>query len=157
MSSPVPIPRRRAGQRVRTIALQAEKLPDGSMRISSPHARGWAGIARNSIELARVFEQAFAEVAVASYARQRGRAYDLDQLTSYVPGDSLAGTPQRRTRGAAARRAAHPVEAWSMTDNGCWRSPAGRTYQPDSKMVANVLKRRAERGLPPVDTPGLAG
>lgn len=144
------LPTRPAGQRVRTIALQVDALEDGRLRISSPHARGWAATARTPVELARVVQEAYTEVACASYALARGQAYDLDQMTTHVPGDSLADAPQRRVRGAVrtTRRKAYAPESWTRMDDGRWRSPSGRAYREDSTVVGNVIKRRQEKGLP---------
>jgi hypothetical protein len=148
MSAPIPdpTPRRR---RVRVIQLQAEILPDGKVRISSPMARGWAGVGRaGTHEVGRVVSQAFDEVTAAAYARAHGQVYDLDALTMHVQDDQLAGTPQRRIRGPVARRAAHPPEAWAMLDDGRWRSPGGRKYRADSPQVRAVRRAREEKGLP---------
>lgn len=149
MTNPLPPPRPR--DRVRTIPLQAERLPDGTMRISSPLARGWAGVGRTPNEITRALVQAFDEVTIASYARAKSEPYDLDVMTMQVKGDPLAGSPKARRRSPAARRAAHPPELWSMTDDGRWRSPAGRIYGADTPQVQNVLRRRAALGMP-VDT-----
>lgn len=144
-----PLPRQPGGRRVQTIALQVEALEGGRLRISSPHARGWAGTAATPIELARAVQQAFAEVACASYALAHGRAYDLDQMTTHVPGDPLAAHPQRRVRGRrTTRRKSHAPEDWVKYDDGRWRSPSGRTYREDTTAVRNVIKKRQERGLP---------
>lgn len=148
MTAPLPS---RAGGRVRTIPLQVDQLPGGGLRISSPAARGWAGTARTTYELARVVQQAFQEVAVASYARAKGMPYDLDVLTTHVPGDPLADTPQRRVRNASRRTARHKsyaVEDWTRMEDGRWRSPAGRAYRADSTAVQNVIRKRQEKGLP---------
>lgn len=139
------LPRPRPRDRVRVIPLQAEILPGGGYRLSSPMARGWAGVGRTPVELSRAMMQAFDEVAIAAYARAKGHLYDLDQMTEQVRGDQLAGAPRKRQRGPVARRAAHPPEAWAMTDDGRWRSPAGRFYREDSWQVQAVLKRRAEK------------
>jgi len=146
------LPRLRPGQRVRTIPLQAEILPDGGIRISSPLARGWAGHARTAGELARALGHAFVEVEVASYARAKGANYDQDRLTEHVEGDPLAGTKMTRRRGPAQRRAAHPPEAWAMQDDGSWLSPAGRRYAATSPTVLRVVAKLAAKTLP-VDTP----
>lgn len=151
MSHParVPFPPHPAGQRVRSIVLQVDALPDGRLRVSSPHARGWAGAARNPMELARIVAQAYNEVACASYALARAEAYDLDQMTPRVSGDLLAdGSPRRVRSGRSARRKAHAPEDWTRLEDGRWRSPSGRAYRPDSTAVRNVVRRRQEKGLP---------
>ena len=146
------LPAPRPGQRVRVIPLQAEILPDGGVRISSPLARGWAGHARTASELVNVLGLAFVEVEVAGYAMAHGENYDQDRLTEHVPDDALAGAKMQRRRGPALRRAAHPPELWRMQDDGYWRSPAGRRYPPDSPHVQRVIaKLRAKTQN--VDTP----
>lgn len=150
----LPVPR--PGQRVRVVPLQAEILPGGAMRISSPLARGWAGYARTAIELANTVANAFLEVEVAGYAAAHGQHYDQDRLTEQVHGDPLAGTKMTRRRGPVQRRASHPPEAWSMNDDGSWRSPAGRTYPQTSPQVQRVIaKLEAKRST--IDTPGQHG
>lgn len=146
------IPPPRPGQRVRTIPLQAELLPGGGIRISTPLARGWAGHARTAIELANTVAHAFNEVEIAGYAMAKGESYDQDRLTEHVPDDALAGTKMARRRGAVARRAAHPPEAWSMNDDGSWQSPAGRRYPSSSPHVQRVIAKLQAKGLP-IDTP----
>lgn len=146
------IPRPRPGQRVRVIPLQAELLPDGGIRISSPMARGWAGHARTPAELAKTMQAAFVEVEVASYARAKGANYDQDRLTEHVPGDPLAGSKMTRRRGPVQRRAAHPPEAWTLQDDGYWRSPAGRRYPPTSPAVLRVVAKLEAKKLT-IDTP----
>lgn len=141
------IPPPRPGQRVRAIPLQAEIMPGGGIRISSPMARGWAGHARTAVELVQAMQQAFTEVEVAAYSRAHGQYYDQDRLTMHVAGDSLAGERKERHRGAAQRRAAHPPEAWSMLDDGSWRSPGGRRYPANSPQVQRVISKLEAKGI----------
>lgn len=151
-----PLPGLRPGQRVRVIPLQAEILPGGGVRISSPLARGWAGHARTANELVHALGHAFVEVEIASYARAKGADYDQDRLTEHVEGDPLAGTKMTRRRGPVQRRAAHPPEAWRMEDDGYWRSPAGRRFAPTSPHVLRVrAKLQAKQAH--VDTHGQQG
>lgn len=157
MPPSLPIPQPHPGQRVRVIPLQAEILPQGGIRISSPLARGWAGHARDARELLNAITTAFNEVAIASYALAHGQTYDQSKLTEHVQDDPLAGTKMPRRRGPVARRAAHPVEAWSLQDDGSWRSPAGRRYSADSAAVQRVVERRAAKGLPPLTPPDNVG
>jgi hypothetical protein len=141
-------PAQQPGQRVRVIPLVVETLPGGALRVSSPHARGWAAAVRTPQELARAVEMAYREVSCASYARQRGGAYDLDQLTMHTPGDTLAGTPMRRVPKPGTRsKKSHDVAAWSKFDDGTWRSPAGRTYRADTMAVRNVIRKRISLGM----------
>lgn len=143
------LPQYRPGQRITTIPLQVELLPTGGLRLSSTAARGWAGVATTPLELARVVDAAFREVSVASYARYKKEPYDLDKLTERVPGDALADRAPRRIRGVrTVRKKSYDVEDWTRLEDGRWRSPSGRAYRADSTAVQNVLKKRAEKGLP---------
>lgn len=144
---------RRVPHRPSAIMLQVESLPTGGYRFSSPQARGWAAVASNPGDLMRGLGAAFQEVQIASYARARGEAYDLDALTMHVPGDALADTPQRRIRkprNPNARRTHSPADWSKMTDESGtrWRSPSGRMYREDTTTVRNMVARRAALGLP---------
>lgn len=144
-----PLPGAPAAQRVRTIPLQVDCLPSGGYRLSSPLARGWAAVARTHGELAKAIQQAYVEVTVASYARAKGEAYDLDAMTMQVSGDPLAAMPPRRIRGARSeRRQTYDVEDWTRLEDGRWRSPSGRAYREDTALVRNVRAKRDARGLP---------
>lgn len=141
----------RRGHQPSSIPLQVDVLADGRFRLSTPVARGWAEVASDPRQLFRALNNAFTEVAVASYARAKRQPYDLDQLTGHVPGDPLAGTRQSRIPGArpAGRRKSYNPEDWTrLADQpGVWQSPSGRRYREDSKVVQSVLSRRAQLGL----------
>jgi len=145
-----PLPGRHARQLVPIVPLYAEALPGGKYRLSSPAARGWAGVAGTPHELARVLVQAFAEVTRASMARANRTRYDLDEMTMKVAGDMLAGKPQSRVRAApgsatrSVRHRAHAPEAWTKMEDGRWRSPGGRMYSHDSAAVRSVRRRLGE-------------
>lgn len=136
------------------INVQVEHMTDGSMRISTPHARGWAAVARTPVELARGLSQAFIETSVAAYARARGQAYDLDAMTGQVPGDPLASLPAPRVRSKSPqRRKAYSPADWqkvTMDDRSgaMWRSPGGRMYRAETAAVRSVVRKRAAMGLP---------
>lgn len=138
------LPPARPGARVTTISLTVEALPDGRYRLSTPHARGWAAEVRTQAEYARATLQAFDEVAIASYARAKGRAYDLEVAT-----DPQQDTPVVRRSGRADGRAKamhHPGD-WTKMEDGRWKSPAGRMYSADTKQVKGVITARLERGM----------
>lgn len=147
-------PPRDVPHRARVINVQVEHMLDGTFRISTPHARGWAAVARTQAELARGLSQAFIETSVAAYARGRGEAYDLDVLTSHVPGDPLANRPPQRVRSRSPqRRKSHSPADWqkvAMTDQSgsMWRSPAGRMYGEATLAVQSVIRKRRSMGLP---------
>jgi hypothetical protein len=147
------IPPTTAAHRPRVISVQVEQLADGSLRLSTPHARGWAAVAHDPVQLARGLEAAFLETSVAAYSRARREPYDLDALTSHQPGDPLADRPQQRVRSRnPARRAAHSPAAWekvTMEDKSgaMWRSPGGRLYREDTQAVRNVVAKRRGMGL----------
>jgi len=145
-----PLPARHARRLVSNVPLNVEALPGGKYRVSSPAARGWAGVAGTPHELARVLAQAFHEVTRASVARANRDRYDLDGLTMKVAGDPLAGKPQARIRAApgaatrSIRHRAHAPESWTRMEDGRWRSPGGRMYSHDSAAVRSVRKRLGE-------------
>lgn len=138
----------RAGHQVRAISLMVEMLPDGGVRVSSPQARGWAGVARNQGELARVLASAFTEAQVAAYAAWKGQLYDLDELTDVDPGDpttALPAAPRRRNR-MVRSDALHPAD-WRRVEDGRWRSPGGRFYREGTQMVNRVRANRRALGI----------
>lgn len=138
-----PLPPLPPGQRVRSISLEVTHLPDGGYRLSTPLARGWAAVARDQVQLSQVMARAFLEVSCASYARLKGQVYDLDAMTTHVPGDPLADLPQRRARAGrrTVRRRTYDPQEWSRMEDGRWRSPSGRAYRPDSRVVQGVLAK----------------
>lgn len=148
----------------REIDVRIRSLPGGRLRVSSPHARGWAVIARNETQLAQAIGTAFLENAVAAYAKWHRQRYDLDKLTSPddpteprvagARGGSVTGQgrpvssePISYGRGAAVRPdASHPAH-WTLNDDGTYTSPAGRTYR-DPKFIAALEVKRAKFNLP---------
>lgn len=138
----------RAGHAVRAVSLTVERLPDGAMRVSSPQARGWAGVARTQDELARIVASAFTEAQVAAYAAWKGELYDLDELTDVDPGDpttALPIPPKRRNR-MVRSDAQHPAD-WKRTEDGRWRSPGGRIYREETQLVQRVIANRRALGI----------
>ena len=130
--------------RTTVITVQVEVLDGGRVRLSTPHARGWAAVAATPAELIAGLRGAFLEVDVASYARFRNRPYDLDVLTERVPDDPLAGSPGQRVR----RVRLHLPELWCRMEDGRWRSPSGRVYRGESRAVQRVIEKRVRLGLP---------
>ncbi len=140
----------------RRIQLTIDALPGGQLRISTPHTRGWAVVARNHHQLATAIGHAFTEAAVASYAAWRGELYDLDRITAKDDPTEPArrirgrnGSPRSvsygRTR-AVRPDQAHPVE-WELLPDGTYKSPAGRIYRnPD--FIARLEAKRAKFNLP---------
>lgn len=144
---------------VQAVDLHVESLPGIGLRVSTPAARGWAAVARNADELTRVVREAFTEAQVAAHARWRGAEYDLDALTAAVDGDPMAPPRQRasrRTPGAPGpgwkpgqqRPDQHSPADWVRCEDGRWRSPAGRHYQPGSVTARRVIAARQRLGLP---------
>lgn len=142
----------RSGHPVRAVSLVVETLPDGAVRVSSPQARGWAGIARNPHELARIVASAFTEAQVAAYAAWKGQLYDLDELTEVDPGDPTTAlpTPARHRDRLVRSDAQHPAD-WRRLEDGRWRSPGGRFYREGTQLVERVRANRAALGI--VDPP----
>lgn len=147
---------------VRTITLTVDTLPDGSLRFSTPSARGWAAVARTQPEVTRAIQGAFTEAQVAAYAAWRGTQYDLSALTDHVPGDAMAPPrPKRRTRrprggdgwGYGQQRPdVHLPTEWTELPDGRWRSPGGRTYRADAAQVQRVRARLAMTTVPTTRT-----
>jgi hypothetical protein len=139
---PPPVP-----HQVRSISVRVEQL-DGALRISSPSARGWAAVARNAPELLRAINALYVEVQVASYAAWKGQVYDLDELTDVDPDDPATHLrhPARR-RDRRTRSDIRDPRDWKQLDDGRWRSPAGRTYRPDTMLVQRVVENRRLLGL----------
>lgn len=144
---------------VRTIDLKLETMPDGKLRISTPTARGWAAVAANPTELVRAVKDAFTEAQIAAHARWKGTEYDLDALTAALPGDPMAPPRARRSRrtpgapGVGWKRGQQRPDTynpadWTRCEDGRWRSPAGRHYQPSNPVVGKVIAARRRLGLP---------
>jgi hypothetical protein len=152
---PGPAPTRHQPRRIHLIV---DALPDGQLRISTPHARGWAATARNHHQLAHAVGRAFNETAVAAYAGWSKQLYDLDKLTAKDDPTEPARRPTRGQRPVTTRlvsygrgRAVRPDQAhpaqWEKLDDGTYRSPAGRIYR-DPQFIARLEARRAAFNLP---------
>lgn len=142
---------------VRAVTVRIEQLSDGSMRLSTSAARGWAAVARTPNEVGRAALSAFTEAQCAAYARWRGERYDLDELTEPVAGDPLA-PPRRPVRPRTNRDNVgwgrnqerpdrHDVQDWERMPDGRLRSPNGLVYRRDSMMAQRVLARAAQSGI----------
>lgn len=147
----------RVPHQVRTVTLQVEILDNGSFRLSTPAARGWAQVERSTDNIGRAVVNAFTEAQCAAYARWRGQRYDLDEMTEPVPGDPMA--PPRRPLRPRTNRAnvgfgrnqdrpdQHPIEDWERLADGRLRSPTGRVYRHDSVIAQRVVERARRAGL----------
>lgn len=133
---------------IRALDLKVETLADGMLRVSTPLARGWAAVARNPFELARAIQAAFTEAQMASYARWKGEAYELDLATDVVPGDALAAAVRSTEFKHRTRSDTHSPADWCPMPDGRWRSPSGRAYRPDTPIVRNVVSARVRLGIP---------
>lgn len=141
---------------------------DAGLVVRTPMTPGWAGHARTPAELARVVEQAFAECAVAAYARLRGTLYDLAALEETIPDEAYAAGSTHPAELADAREEAealaptepdpedevsrrrrakhprtHPPEQWVELPEGGMLSPKGRRYGETSRQVQQVRAARA--------------
>lgn len=138
------------------IPLTVEYLAGGRMRVETPLTRGWSSVVRSPHELARAIEAAFVEVTIAGYARSRNEQYDLSKLTAQVDGDprtalsmSASAAPTHRpVRTGKPPKPRHDPADWAKLDDGRWRAPGGKRYRADTQVVRNVLRLRAEKGLP---------
>lgn len=135
------------------LTLTVSRAQGGRLVLRTPLTPGWAYSCATPAELARGVEQAYAEAAIAAYARLRGALYDLAETEETIPASAYpAGRPhpaERQVDEVAARRrrskhpTTHPPELWVELDDGRWLSPSGRRYGPDTAVVASV---RAARG-----------
>lgn len=140
------------------LRLLVSRGADGRLVLSTPMTPGWSYAAMTPAELARGVEQAFAECAIAAYARLRGVLYDLAETEERIPPEAYARgavhpaepqpEPEPVDEVAVKRRTKHPrthePEEWTELSDGYWLSPAGRRYSPSASIVASV---RAARGL----------
>lgn len=131
------------------------RTPDGALRLSSPWTPGWAYVARCPASLARGVELAYAEAAIAAYARLRGVLYDLAETEEQIPPEAYArGTrhPEEPVLDEVERRRrrnhpnTHAPEAWVELSDGAMLSPGGKRYRPDSLVASRVRARRASSG-----------
>jgi hypothetical protein len=134
------------------LRLTLSRGPDGGLVIRTPMTPGWAFCAMTPAQLAHGIEQAFAECAIAAYARFRGVLYDLAETEEEVPAAALsAGSrhPAEPTLDEVERRrrrnhpGTHPPEAWVELEDGAMLSPRGKRYRPDSLTASRVRARRA--------------
>ena len=135
--------------------------------VESEALPGWAGHAHSLTGLRDVVAQAFREHEAANYARFRGVPYDASSFATDAfddPGAAISCPPDERrhpaeppvsevprigwSKGADVRPDTHHPAEWTPLPDGRWRSPKGNTYKPESAMVASVVARRAELGLP---------
>lgn len=143
------------------LRLLVSRGPDGGLVIRTPMTPGWAFSAMTPAQLAHGVEQAFAECAIAAYARFRGVLYDLAETEEEVPAAAQAAgsrhpaepaplpepvldeVEQRRRRNHPDT---HPPEAWVELEDGGLLSPKGKRYRPDSLVASRVRARRAALG-----------
>lgn len=132
--------------------------PGGRLILRTPMTPGWSFPATTPAELARGIEQAFAECAIAAYARLRGALYDLAETEEVIPAAAYAAgslhpaepapAPEPELTELEKRRRrnhprTHPPEEWVELSDGAMLSPSGRRYQPDSLVASRVRARRA--------------
>jgi hypothetical protein len=140
------------------IQLLVERRDGGGFILRSPWCPGWAVPACTPNELALRIEQAWAETAVAAYARLRGVLYDLAETEEVIPPEAYAlsdrphpaEVPDEVERARRRRRAHHPAtyepERWTELSDGAWLSPTGRRYGPDTRQVRAVVAALGQRG-----------
>jgi hypothetical protein len=128
---------------------------DGGLVIRTPMTPGWAFHAATPAALAHGVEQAFAECAIAAYARLRGVLYDLAATEEEIPAEAYARTsrhprepelPLAERRERANHPGTHPPEAWVELPDGAMLSPRGKRYRPDSLTASRVRARRSALG-----------
>jgi hypothetical protein len=132
------------------LTVQVTRRPGGGFVLSCPLCPGWAVPARTPAELAQRMEQAWAEAAVAAYARLRGVLYDLaDTEETIPPGAYPAGSQhpgEAPDEVARRRRQRHPAtyepEQWVELPDGRWLSPKGQRYGPETRVASAVRRAR---------------
>lgn len=134
-------------RQVRAVTVHIEALGPGMLRLSQPAVPGWAVVARTPSQLNQLVAAAFTEAQVAAYSRWRGHVYDgTDPASPPDPASPVYRRPRPARRGH--RVDAHPAEDWRIRGDGRWVSPGtGRTWRPDSQVVARVQARRVQQGL----------
>lgn len=154
------MPGRLAGRRhqARSVTLVVERTSTGGMLVRSPKLPGWARAARTPIQVAEAVAAAFTEAEVAAYARFRGTVYDVAEVADQVPTQALTAArrhpaepaPQVVGHGKAAtqRPDVHPLDRWQPLEDGRWLSPDGRRFGAGTSMVASIIAKRTEAGLP---------
>lgn len=130
---------------------------DGRLLLSTPMTPGWCVPAATPAELARGIEQAFAECAIAAYARLRGALYDLAETEETIPPEAYPrgarhpaepepAEPEPVDEVTRRRRKKHPrthePEDWVELGDGAVLSPAGRRYGPETPHARRVLVAR---------------
>jgi hypothetical protein len=127
---------------VRAVEVRMEAMPGGSLRVSTPQARGWAVVVHTRDELVRAVQRAFTEAQIASYAAWKGESYDLDALTEVDNSHPLTAATRTRSFEVRARTDVYNPEDWTQMPDGSWRSPGGRIYGKDTDTVRKVLAKR---------------
>jgi hypothetical protein len=142
---PGPAPQR---NQVRSVMVKIEQVPEG-LRLSTPTAQGWAAVVQNQHQLVAALQAAFTEAQIAAYARWRNSTYDLADLTSRDDTDPLVAPPphERTRRRPRARRDLYDPKDWTLTGEGRYRSPSGRTYAPESTMGRNIASAWRKLGI----------
>lgn len=133
------------------LRLLVSRADGGGFVLRTPMTPGWAFHAATPAQLAHGIEQAYAECAVAAYARLRGVLYDLAETEEDIPagayprGSQHPAEPTLDEVEARRRRNhpnTHPPEAWVELSDGCLLSPGGKRYKPDTLVAARVRARR---------------
>lgn len=141
----------------RELRLLVSRGEDGGLVIRTPMTPGWAFCARSPAQLAEGIERAYAECAVAAYARLRGVLYDLAETEEEIPAEAFAAGSRHPSEPeaepedevAVKRRKKHPLshppEAWTELEDGGMLSPGGLRYGPDTQKVQQVRALVASR------------
>lgn len=137
-----------------SLTIIVSRSPGGGLVLSCPLCPGWAVPARTPAELAQRMEQAWAEAAIAAYARLRGVIYDLAETEEEIPPAAFpavetrhpAEEPDELTQARRRRRQRHPAthepEQWVELADGSMLSPKGRRYGPQTRVASAVRARR---------------
>lgn len=132
------------------LPVNVQRLPDGGVRITSPHLPGWACIGRGPHEIARCLDLAWTELAIAAYAATQGQPYDLAHHADRTSLPSVRAVT--RQDGRRIWRLSHDPADWTPLPGGDWLSPSGRRYRAGASVLQRVIDARRAAGLP-VDPP----
>lgn len=134
------------------LTITVARRAGGGFILTAPLCPGWAVPARTPAELAAMVEQAWAEAAIAAYARLRGVLYDLAETEECIPAGAYpagrehpAEAPDEvgRARRRRRQRGTHDPELWVELPDGAWLSPKGHRYGPQTLTACRVRQARA--------------
>jgi hypothetical protein len=151
---------------VQQVTIVVTRVGDGYL-LACPALPGWEQHVTGPQALVRGIHTAFTEHECANYSRWRGVPYDAASFATDAfedPGLAVQVPDEDRRHPAEppvttvprigwhkesqVRPDTHDPAAWTPLPDGRWRSPTGRHYRGTTAMVASVVARRQQLGLP---------